>query len=125
MRKLLPRHISTLPVLPRSHMLPFSEGGTKAALTVKAGTKGNFLDGNVRQLQQEFCRSDPGGNQILVGSEACFCRKDPGKMKGTQTGIGSNHFQGQRLTETFIDISQCISNYCGMGGLAASISSGI
>ena len=64
-------------------MFPFSESGTKAALTVKAGAKGYLLDGNVRQLQQEFRRIDPGGNQILVWSEACFCRKDPGKMKGT------------------------------------------
>ena len=35
-------------------MFPFSESGTKAALTVKAGAKGYLLDGNVRQLQQEF-----------------------------------------------------------------------
>ena len=83
LRKLLPGRLCILPVLPGSHIFPLAEGGTKAALTVKAGAKGDFLDGNIREFQQEFRRIDPSGDQVLVGSEPCFCRKDPGKMKGT------------------------------------------
>ena len=50
----------------RSHILPFPEGGAKAALAVEAAAERDFLDGDFGRLQQIFGGIQTGGDQVLM-----------------------------------------------------------
>lgn len=56
--------------------LPFFESGIEVTLTGKFGGKGYVLYWHIRALQKILSKIDFRGNQILIGSVACFSRKD-------------------------------------------------
>ena len=99
------------PIFAGSHMLPFAEGGTKAAFTIKAGGKCNFFYWNVRTLKQKFCRINSGGNQLMMGCESGVSGKNTGKVKRAHVGKACQLLQCQGILKMFINIGTGTVNY--------------